>query len=209
MVPGKEPEHRNGQCSGIECRVVVRLHKRLALLAPAALHDLCVERVARNAPGRGIGLEIQLLGHPHSAIERNPAHDLTEDIVTNLAADLPDTRIWEVPVLTDPIHQATEHSPGSFGHLMVSPPDVGSLHDFTIDVELQLAHRPVPDPHRSRVLIPAQMIELAFYQVAAAIDAVHDLKVAATFVPADLLEKTHELIRLTVVPHRIQRCQSK
>ena len=67
-----------------------------------------------------------------------------------------------------------------------------SMH-LAVDVELELARPRHSDPHRPRAEIAAQVIELPLDQVAAAVDTVHDLEVAAALVAADLLEEAHEL----------------
>ena len=90
---------------------------------------------------------------------------------------------------------------------MVAAPDVGGLHDLAVHVELELAHRTVAHPDRAGASISAEMVELPLDEVAPAVDAVHDLQVSAALVPADLLQKPHELVGLAIVAHGIQRGQ--
>ncbi len=77
------------------------------------------------------------------------------------------------------------HPPGALGHLVIAAPDVRGLEDLAVDVELQLADRAVADPDGPRAQVAGQMVELALDQVAAAVDAVHDLQVTAALVAAD------------------------
>src|SRR6185503_10634318 len=127
--------------------------------------------------------------------EGYPAHHLAEDIVARSAPHLPDAGVGALPVPRDPLHQAAEDPPGAFGHGMRLAPDRGCLEHFAVDVELQLAGRAVADADRPRVHIAREVVEHGFLEVPPAIDAIHDLQVAAALVATDPFQKTHEGVR--------------
>jgi hypothetical protein len=125
--------------------------------------------------------------------------------VADLPAHLPDAGIGEVPVPAHPIHQPAQHPPGAFGHFVAPSPDVGCLEDLAIDVELQLADRPIPHPDGPRAQVARQVVELTLHQIPSSVDAVHDLQVPAALVAADPLEEAHERIGLSPMTHGVQR----
>ena len=92
---------------------------------------------------------------------------------------------------------------------MVATPDVCRLHDFAIDVELQLSDGSVAHPNRPRASISIQMIELPLDQVPPPVYAIHDLQMSTALMSAHLLQKSHELIGFVVMTDGVERRQGK
>src|ERR1035441_9971730 len=88
---------------------------------------------------------------------------------------LPDAFIGLIPIPGDIVSKADE---GAL-HIAIQMPAVegelrGCVHDFAIDVELQLVARGIADANRSRFTIARKIVEFAFYGSFIAVDVVHD-----------------------------------
>ena len=73
-------------------------------------------------------------------------------------------------------------------------------------VVLALVERTVADPHRPGALVARQLVARRLGQVAAAVDAVHDLQ-AAVGVRLEVGDELHELVGLPVEVEVVQRLQ--
>src|SRR5579872_709099 len=109
------------------------------------------------------------------------------------AADLPDSLVCPLPVLSKPFEDALNILPAVVGNgSAVFIRQVNRIHHLAVNVELKLLIRSVSDPHRARVFVSGKILETAFVQLFAAINSVYNLQrsplrivAQATFQPAD------------------------
>ena len=95
-----------------------------------------------------------------------------------VAAPLPDAVIGLVPDFRQMLQYGAFQIPRSVIELQLGHPRLMKrVHQFAIDVELQLGMRGIADPNRLCTLIAGQPARLPFQQAALAHDAVHDLHV--------------------------------
>ena len=100
-----------------------------------------------------------------------------------LAAHLPDTGVGLAPVLQGLVHLLVQDQPDPVvqvvGRLEV---EIDRVQQGAPDVVLLLGVRGVADPHRARVRIPGQIVQLELGELLLPADAVHDLDVV---IPGD------------------------
>ena len=75
-----------------------------------------------------------------------------------------------------------------------------------VDVVLALVERAVADPHRARAGVAGELVDRRLGQVAAPVDAVHDLQ-RAVGVGLEVGDELHELVGLPVEVQPVQRLQ--
>lgn len=133
-------------------------------------------KVCVNAPAASF--------HPSSSIvERISArasvhYELGVDEVPRCATDLPDSLVGLLPPERCRVCRVDEES----GRDLVESADLVcekpcGVQQLAVDVELRLAPRCVPDPHRPTVAVPPEMIELVLGHEPFPADAIEDLKV--------------------------------
>ena len=82
-------------------------------------------------------------------------------MVARLVADLPHAGVGPVPVVHHPLEDAGEVVPGVVADAVaVLVEQVDRVDQLAVDVELQLVDGGVADPHRARVAVAAQVVEL-------------------------------------------------
>ncbi len=152
------------------------LDEGLALLVPAPLHDLVVDRVA-DARHVEVGGQPAVRGH---LIARSSAtQHMRREYVKSLAAAalLPDPLVGLVPVLAEPSIDARELDPRVVvDRRAVSVVEVDGVDQLAVDVELELVGGAVPDPHRLRAAVALEVVERLLRQLPPPVDPVHDLE---------------------------------
>ena len=119
----------------------------------------------------------QLPRHAQAPVERHPAHQAPGQEGPALAAYFPDALVGLLPVVADPVEGAGHTPPGvDAGWNAVLHGEVGSVDEFAVDVELQLARRGVADADGTRATVAVQVVEFLLGCVAAAIERVEDLQ---------------------------------
>src|SRR5487761_1033564 len=89
------------------------------------------------------------------------------------AAHLPDTLIWLLPMLIQPIEQALEILPQVVRDGIVAIIDVDRIQHLSVDVQLLLLIRSIADAYGSAVAIARQVIERGFGEYLFSFHAVH------------------------------------
>jgi hypothetical protein len=81
-----------------------------------------------------------------------------------------------VPVIHQPLKVADQLHPAV---VVERPPvlvaQVHGVHEFAINIELELGRRAIADPHRRRAQVALQMREFLLRKIRTPVDAVHDL----------------------------------
>ena len=147
------------------------------------------------------------LGELGRAVHRDPAHELRRHVVLGLAAGLPDPLVGLAP-----------HARGSLGLRLDDRPQAprqplaaagvqqdrvqrGAEH-----VVLALVEGAVADTHRARPDVAGEVVARRLGEVAAAVDAVHDLQ-RAVGVGLEVGDELHVLVGLPVEVQPVQRLQ--
>ena len=178
VVRGDEVDERHQQDCRIEHVGPFVLHERLALLAPALLHQPAVDLVPHGHPAHEVAGEGAVACDPDRAVERDPAHQPGVGEALAAAAGLPDALVGRLPVLADPVDHVGDADP----LLVVHEPAAGALHhvggveQLAVDVELELAGGAVSDSHRGGAHVALEVRELELGKVRAAVDPVHQLQ---------------------------------
>ena len=121
-------------------------------------------------------------------------------------ADLPDAIVGAHPIVGHPIQHVPHLGPhivGNRGPVLVI--EINRIHQFAIDVELQLIRGGIANAHRARAAVPVQMVEGFLRQGVAAINAVHELQRSTTrALDRAPLQPPHELLGLVheAEPHQ-------
>src|SRR5580698_6271305 len=110
------------------------------------------------------------------AIDRHPCHHLGMSKMPARSTHLPDAFVGFEPMLLDEVHQYENHIPYVLaGFDSIAARDVKGVHDFAIDVELELIMRGIADAHRAAVLVARQPRRLELGQATLTCYAIHDL----------------------------------
>src|SRR5215212_1661157 len=197
-----EEHQRHDQVRGVQCVVIISLHERLALGAPSPVHDLLVDLVTYLQPSLAVGGEGALVSESQATVYGDPAHELRVDEVPPPASDLPDSLIFTSPVVADPVDQPAQVGPQLVPDgVTVLVVEVDSVHQLTVDVQLQLVVGTVADPDRPRAPVALQMLQSLLGEVAPPIYAVHELQRAVRLrLVAAVLEPAHERLSLLGEP---------
>ena len=154
-----------------------------------------------------VGLEVGValhLGELRRPVEGHPAHQLRRHVVPGLAPRLPDALVGPLPHVRRARGLGLHDRPEPAGEPLAAPgvEEDGVQHGAE-HVVLALVERTVADAHRASPGVAAEMVEGGLLQVAASVDAVHDLHrtVGVAF------EVGHELHELVGLPVEVQPVQ--
>ena len=129
--------HHHHQCRRVEHVAIEHLHKGLAFLRIAALHDLFVDCVTRLAPTNTRTGKAARFGDAECTIEGDPTHHARVGEVLRPAAHLPDSLVLGIPILGEPIQQLHENLPELIvnrGTRLVV--QVDAVDQLAVDIEL-------------------------------------------------------------------------
>ena len=204
---GQEPHQRGQQQRRVQRLGAVVLGQHAPLVDPVG-QDVFLDLLRGELPLAGLAVLTADPGDLGAPVHRDPAHDLGRGEVLQLAADLPDPGVGLPPVLQRLVDLLVQDRPDPsvdvVGGLEVQ---VDRVQQGAPDVVLVLVVRGVADPHRTRVGVAGQVIELVLLQLLLAADAVHDLQV---LVPAgDVGDEGEEVHRLPVEAQRVQAPQGE
>ena len=172
--------------------------------------DVGLDLLGDRTPLLGVGLLALQFGEFGAAIQRHPAHDLARGEVLRLAAHLPDAAVGFAPVLDGLLDLLLEHRPQHLGDLLARlGVQIHRVQHGAPDVVLHLVVGAVADPHRARVVVAGQVVQLLFDEGAFAADGVHHLKrVALTVVGAGHVgDEGEEVVGLAVQAQGVQTPQ--
>src|SRR5215213_2447830 len=172
-----EEHQRHDQVRGVQSVIAEGLHERLALLTPALLHNLLIDLIAHFQPSLAVGGEGALVSESQATVYGDPAHELRVDEVPPPASDLPDSLIFTSPVVADPVDQPAQVGPQLVPDgVTVLVVEVDSVHQLTVDVQLQLVVGTVADPDRPRAPVALQVLQGLLGKVAPSVYTVHQLQ---------------------------------
>ena len=124
-----------------------------------------------------------------------------------IAANLPDAAVGLAPALQRPPDLALDDRPQAVRQLVARPRvQIDRVEHRAPDVVLVLVVGAVADPHRPRVLIAGQVLELLLLQALLAADPVHDLELGLLVV-GHVGDEVEEVVGLLVEAERVQRPQ--
>ena len=162
-----------------------------------ACHVACRARVAAH------------LGELGGPVERHPAHQLRRHVVLRRAPRLPDALVRLRPHLRRARGLGLHERPQPPGQSLAAPRvEQDGVEHGAEHVVLALVERAVADPHRAGAVVAAEVVERRLLQVAAPVDAVHDLH-AAVIVGLEIGDELHELVGLPVQVQPVQRLQGE
>ncbi len=162
---------------------------------------------AMRAPLLRVRLLALELGQLGAAVERHPAHDLAGREVLRLAAHLPDAAVGFAPVLDRLLDLLLEHRPQRLRNLLARlGVQVNRIEHRAPDVVLHLVVGAVADPHRARVVVAGQVVQLLLDQGAFAADGVHHLqRMSFTVVGAGHVgDEREEVVGLAIQPEGVE-----
>ena len=141
---------RHQQAGCIQGVGTVSLHKRLAACVPSLGHDFFVDLIADFQPAGSVGGKRALVRQAQTAVQGNPRHDLGIDKVPAAAAHFPDAFVLSFPVVAKPVDEAAQAQPAvvadGFDVFVV---EINRVHQFAVDVELELPVGRVADSNRA------------------------------------------------------------
>ncbi len=164
--------------------------------------DVGLDLLGDRTPLLCVTLLADQLGQLRAAIERHPAHHLRRGEVLRFAAHLPDPAVGFLPVLDRLFDLFLQHRPQLIGDLLAR---LGMQihrveHGAPPNVVLHLVVRAVADPHRARIVVAGQVVQLLFDQLPFAADGVHHLqRMPFTVIGARHVgDEGEEVVRLAV-----------
>jgi hypothetical protein len=167
----------------------------------AALEDGPGDRAPSRRPLAGGAKD------PDRPVDRDPRHDLAEDVMPGRGTALPNAVVRPLPALEHVLdHPADERAPvaaeaSTQGFVQARP-----VEHLTVDVELVLGIRRVADPDGSAPFVAVEVAQGVLDQLPCVVDRVHDLQ-ARGRAGARRLEKGAEAAALTAIPERRERVQ--
>src|SRR5690242_291034 len=141
--------------------------------------NVVVDALAGLAPALHRAFLAEHLDALDRAVNRDPGHDLRVGELATAAAYLPQSLVGLAPYFFEMLRQRPLHVPR---RVIACEAALAALmqrvHDFAVNVELQLDGSGVADSHGSRRLVTLQPPERHLGQPALAGEAVHDLRLA-------------------------------
>ena len=202
VAGGQEAEDRGQQRRRVERIGVVVLAEHA--VADAVLEDVRPDLVGGAAPGLAQPRVAGDLGELGRAVERDPAHQLRRDVLLGLAAGLPDPLIGLAPDLRGALGLLLDDRPEPPRQpLAAAGVEQDRVERRPVDVVLALVEGAVADPHRMRPRVPGQLVARGLGEVAAPVDAVHDLE-RPVAVGLEVGEELHELVGLPVEVQEVE-----
>ena len=178
VVAGQEAHQRDVEQARVQLPGVVVLGEGAALRVVPALEHLRVHPVAQGAPVVDGSVEPVLLDRLDRPVEGDPDHHPGVGEVAQRTADLPDPVVRLVPVRGQLVDERALQRPAL--RRLLEPAVAGVLegdHHLAEHVGLALVHGAVADAHRAGAGVAGEVVELALGELAATVDAVHDLEV--------------------------------
>ena len=143
------------------------------------------------------------------AVEGHPAHQLRRDVVLRLAARLPYALVGLTPYLCGALRLGLHERPqAGGGSPAVTAVEQDRVEGSAEDVILPLVERAVADANGVCAFVAGQLLAHRFGQIAAAVDAVHDLE-GAVVVALDVGHELHELVGLPIEEQVVERPQQE
>src|SRR5947208_12832405 len=110
-------------------------------------------------------LEVKTLGCLDCAIECHPGHHFRMDEMTSRSSHFPDAFVRFRPGTAQKRHQSELEIPRLLVDGNTAPaPEMERVDQLTIDIKLELMHRPIADAHRFRASESRQPLELELRQ---------------------------------------------
>src|SRR5207245_2392642 len=135
--------------------------------------DVTIDLVAGVTPALQGGWERAFRGQAEATIEGDPAHNPGMEKLMLPPAHLPNSVVFRVPMITDPIQQPCQIYPqvvrDGFAIFVI---EIDGVHQLAINIELKLVSGTVADAHGCRLLVALQVGEELVGQATAALDAV-------------------------------------
>src|SRR5438132_5799881 len=150
---GREAGQRDQQRAGVNGVAAIILHEALLLLAPALVHDLLVDGIAHLAPLLQGSRQPLALHRADGPIEGHPAHDPRVQEGPVASTHLPDALVRRLPVLAQPLHDATDLFPSAVVETSVLEQQEQRVEQCRKDSHLQLFGRTIADAHRPAVTV--------------------------------------------------------
>src|SRR5919202_3312225 len=140
------------------------------------------------------------MGDPDGSLQSDPAHELGGDEVSSAPPNLPDSLVFEPPVLAEPIQNLVQALPQVVVEWRpVLVVEVGGVQHGPVQVELGLLVSGIAEPYRTRALVAGEVREVGLLDFFAAVDAVEGLKQAiGALGVAAVAQPAHEVSRLLV-----------
>src|SRR5919197_64707 len=173
IVGGQEADERDHEQAGVDPLRAVEADERVELGVEALAEHLVVDLRAHAAPAVDRAGAAEALDGLHAAVERDPGHHLRVREVAARPAHLPDSFVGLLPRVLEVAEEEPPERPPLLGGLQVVDPSLmKGVHDLAVDVELELLHGGVPDPHRLRALVTGKPGQLELGEAPLARDAV-------------------------------------
>lgn len=107
-----------------------------------------------------------LVGKSQGSVERNPKHDLAVHKVLFHASNLPDRHVFLLPDSADIVRELPYRKPLVVrDRLAESLVEIYAVHEFTVDVELDMEGCPVSDTNWSASAITFQVAQFDLWYI--------------------------------------------
>ena len=204
----QEAEQRGQQGRGVEGVGVVVLAEDAAV-ADAVGEDVLLDLVGDRGPFLLELVVVADLGELGGPVECDPAHQLGRDVVLRLSPRFPDALVGLAPGRDRARGLRLHERPQPAGQVLAAPGvQEQRVEDGAEHVVLPLVEGAVPEADGLGALIARQVVAGGLGEVAAAVDAVHDLQ-AAVGVGLEVGDELHELVGLPVQVQIVQRLQGE
>ena len=137
-----------------------------------------MDGIAQLPPPRDGTFETVLFRILDGPVECDPGHYFRMRELPGRPADFPQSLIGDLPVRLQKLEQSDLDFPGlGLRRQTGGPREMQGIHDFAVDIQLELLRCGVPDSHRGGFLVARQPRQFLFIETARAGDAVEDLQI--------------------------------